>query len=109
MQVERQRDGKRRVTQVTDVCGLEGDTVILNDIFLYQVEGESLTGGLVGRYKINRARPSFHHAAGLFRPRPRLVSGAGRGGAVTPILPQLLIGALLRAGRGGAGRQRDRA
>ena len=60
IQVERHRDGKRRVTQVTDVCGLEGETVILNDIFAYHVEGESLTGGLVGRYQVNRARPSFH-------------------------------------------------
>jgi pilus assembly protein CpaF len=60
VQVERHRDGKRRVTQVTDVCGLEGDTVILNDIFAYLVEGETQAGGLVGHYQINRARPSFH-------------------------------------------------
>jgi pilus assembly protein CpaF len=66
VQVERHRDGKRRVTQVTDVCGLEGDTVILNDIFLYHVEGESLAGGLVGRYRINRARPSFHQRLTYF-------------------------------------------
>jgi pilus assembly protein CpaF len=66
VQVERHRDGKRRVTQVTDVCGLEGDTVILNDIFLYQVEGETQGGGLVGRYKINRSRPSFYQRLAYF-------------------------------------------
>jgi pilus assembly protein CpaF len=66
VQVERHRDGKRRVTQVTDVCGLEGDTVILNDIFLYHVDGESVAGGLVGKYKINRARPSFHQRLSYF-------------------------------------------
>ena len=66
VQVERHRDGKRRVTQVTDVCGLEGDTVILNDIFSYQVEGETLAGGLVGRYRVNRARPSFHQRLSYF-------------------------------------------
>ncbi len=66
VQVERHRDGKRRVTQVTDVCGLEGDTVILNDVFSYQVEGETLAGGLVGRYRVNRARPSFHQRLSYF-------------------------------------------
>jgi pilus assembly protein CpaF len=66
IQVERHRDGKRRVTQVTDVCGLEGETVILNDIFLYQVEGETIAGGLVGHYKVNRARPSFHQRLTYF-------------------------------------------
>jgi len=66
VQVERHRDGKRRITQVTDVCGLEGETVILNDIFSYQVEGETIAGGLVGRYRVNRARPSFHQRLTYF-------------------------------------------
>jgi pilus assembly protein CpaF len=66
IQVERHRDGKRRVTQVTDVCGLEGDTVILNDIFAFHVEGESLTGQLVGHYRVNRARASFHERLSYF-------------------------------------------
>ena len=48
------------------MCGLEGDTVILNDIFLYQVEGETQGGGLVGRYKINRSRPSFYQRLAYF-------------------------------------------
>jgi pilus assembly protein CpaF len=66
VQVERHRDGKRRITQVTDVCGLEGETVILNDVFCYQVEGETLAGGLLGRYRVNRARPSFHQRLSYF-------------------------------------------
>jgi pilus assembly protein CpaF len=66
IQVERHRDGKRRVTQVTDVCGLEGETVILNDIFAFQVEGESMTGGLIGHYRVNRAKPSFHQRLSYF-------------------------------------------
>jgi pilus assembly protein CpaF len=66
IQVERHRDGKRRVTQVTDVCGLEGETVILNDVFAYQVDGETISGGLVGHYRVNRARPSFHQRLTYF-------------------------------------------
>ncbi len=60
VQVERQRDGTRRVTQVTDVCGLEGEVVILNDIFLYEIEGETTEGKLIGHYRSSRSRPSFH-------------------------------------------------
>ena len=37
VQVERQRDGGRRLIQVTEVCGLEGDVVTLNDIFAFEL------------------------------------------------------------------------
>jgi pilus assembly protein CpaF len=60
VQVERHRDGGRRITQVTDIVGLEGDVVVLNDIFQFEFTGESADGTkLVGAYKIGRGRPSF--------------------------------------------------
>jgi pilus assembly protein CpaF len=59
IQVERQRDGKRRITQITDVLGMEGDVVTLHDIFQLEISGETTGGELVTRYKVNRARPSF--------------------------------------------------
>ena len=60
IQVERHRDGGRRVTQVTDVVGLEGDVVILNDIFQFEFTGETPDGSkLIGGYKMGRGRPSF--------------------------------------------------
>jgi pilus assembly protein CpaF len=59
VQVERQRDGGRRVIQVTEVCGMEGEVVILNDIFQWEMEGEGPDGRLRGRYKVSRARPNF--------------------------------------------------
>jgi pilus assembly protein CpaF len=59
VQIERQRDGVRRVVQLTDVCGMEGDVATLNDIFHFEVEGENLSGKLTGRYRCSRARPSF--------------------------------------------------
>ncbi len=66
VQVERQRDGGRRVTQVTDVCGLEGEVVILNDIFELEIEGETQDGQLVTRYRTSRSRPSFHQRLAYF-------------------------------------------
>jgi pilus assembly protein CpaF len=59
VQVERQRDGGRRVTQVSEVCGVEGSTILMNDIFVLEILHETTDGRLVGRYRTNRARPSF--------------------------------------------------
>ncbi len=60
VQVERHRDGGRRITQVTDIVGLEGDVVVLNDIFQFEFTGENADGTkLIGAYKIGRGRPSF--------------------------------------------------
>ncbi|WP_241666876.1 CpaF family protein [Muricoccus nepalensis] len=59
VQVERMRDGVRRVTQMTEVQGLEGDVVILHDIFQWVYEGEDLEGRLRGTYRVSRARPAF--------------------------------------------------
>ncbi len=59
VQVERQRDGGRRITQVTEVVGLEGDVVLLNDIFQFVVDAETVEGKLVGHYESTKARPGF--------------------------------------------------
>ena len=66
VQVERQRDGGRRVIQVTEVCGLEGEVVILNDIFAFELTGEGLNGRLLGLYRVSRARPTFHDRLAYF-------------------------------------------
>lgn len=66
VQVERQRDGVRRVTQVTEVAGMEGDVFTLNDIFQLEYDGEDLDGRLRTRYRVNRARPGFHGRLAYF-------------------------------------------
>jgi pilus assembly protein CpaF len=67
VQVERQRDGARRVTQVTDVCGMEGDTITLNDVFRLEIDGEAADGRLMARYRVSRARPSFIERLSYFQ------------------------------------------
>ncbi len=66
VQVERQRDGGRRLIQVTEVCGLEGDVVILNDVFAFELMGETHDGRLHGAYRVSRARPAFHERLAYF-------------------------------------------
>jgi len=66
VQVERQRDGGRRIIQVTEVCGMEGDIVLLNDIFHFNIDGEGSDGRLRGHYKSIRSRPAFQSRISYF-------------------------------------------
>jgi pilus assembly protein CpaF len=66
IQVERQRDGVRRVVQITEVVGLEGDVFTLHDIFALESEVDNETGNLRARYKASRARPAFHERLAYF-------------------------------------------
>ncbi len=59
VQVERQRDGVRRITQISDVVGLEGDVLVVNDVFQFRPEGEATSGRVLGSYTCSRAQPSF--------------------------------------------------
>ncbi len=66
VQIGRQRDGTRRVLQVTDIYGMEGEIVTMNDIFLYEVTGETSDGKLTGHYKVSRSKPSFYERLAYF-------------------------------------------
>ena len=59
IQLERMRDGVRRISQVTEIVGLESGIVVMNDIFQYEYEGENADGTLKGYFKVSRIRPSF--------------------------------------------------
>jgi pilus assembly protein CpaF len=57
--VERMHDGQRRVTQITDICNLEGDIITTNDIVLFEFEREDAKGRIIGHYEPSIVRPSF--------------------------------------------------
>ena len=60
IQAARLRDGSRRITHVTEVLGTEGDTIITQDLFIYDMDGEDENGGIIGRHKSTGiARPAF--------------------------------------------------
>ena len=66
VQVERQRDGGRRVTQVTEVCGMEADVVAMNDLFQLEIQGQRHDGTLYGRYRVNQVPPAFARRLAYF-------------------------------------------
>jgi pilus assembly protein CpaF len=58
-QVNRMRDGQRRITQITEVVGMEGDVITTQDLFAYQYEGETAEGRLRGSFQSSGIRPAF--------------------------------------------------
>lgn len=56
---ERFKDGSRKVTYVTEVQGMEGDVIVLQDIFIFQQTGVNEQGKVVGRFISTGIRPKF--------------------------------------------------
>jgi pilus assembly protein CpaF len=65
-QVNRMRDGTRRITSVTEVVGMEGDVITTQDLFTFQYQGEGSDGKLRGVFSSNGIRPSFLPRAEYF-------------------------------------------
>jgi pilus assembly protein CpaF len=55
---ERMRDGTRKITHITEVVGMEGDVITLQDLFVYEQTGYD-DGHVVGRLRPTGIRPSF--------------------------------------------------
>jgi pilus assembly protein CpaF len=67
IQAQRLRDGSRRITQITEVLGLEGETIITQDLLLYEIQGEDQNGRINGRHKgTGVGRPRFWERARYF-------------------------------------------
>ncbi|MGH6943604.1 MAG: CpaF family protein, partial [Geminicoccaceae bacterium] len=66
VQVQRMRDGIRRVTHVTEVIGMEGEVVTTQDLFTFEYQGENRDGTLIGQFKSSGVRPHFSKRAAYF-------------------------------------------
>ncbi len=67
---ERMRDGDRKVVQVTEVSGMEGDVITMTDIFVFEQTGYE-EGRVIGRFRPTGLRPKFIEkieAAGIHLP-----------------------------------------
>jgi pilus assembly protein CpaF len=74
VQAARMSDGSRRVINVTEVTGMEGEVVTLQDIFVFEKRGLTPDGQVIGRFAATGIRPKFYEkllAAGI-RLRPDL-------------------------------------
>jgi pilus assembly protein CpaF len=59
VQQARMRDGSRRITHVTEMAGMEGDKVILSEIFRFHDEGLDSEGKVKGSLRASGLRPQF--------------------------------------------------
>ena len=66
VQVERMRDGTRRIIQVTEVVGLEGDVITTNDIAAFEFDREDTQGAIHGHYRSAQAIPKFMNRLAYF-------------------------------------------
>jgi pilus assembly protein CpaF len=59
VQIARLTDGRRRVTNIAEVVGMEGNVVTMQDIFVFERLGVSEDGTVLGRFKATGIRPKF--------------------------------------------------
>ena len=74
VQASRMSDGSRRITNITEVTGMEVDMVTLQDIYVFEKRGLSPEGRVLGRFAATGIRPKFYEkllSAGI-RLRPDL-------------------------------------
>jgi pilus assembly protein CpaF len=73
IQSARLRDGSRKITHVTEIMGMEGDVIVTQDIFLYDIEGEDAKGKIIGRHRSTGiGRPRFWDRARYYGEEKRL-------------------------------------
>ena len=72
LQVARLSDGTRRVTSISEITGMEGDTITMQEVFHFERTGISPQGEVIGRFRPTGIRPRFAEklkAAGMQLPR----------------------------------------
>jgi pilus assembly protein CpaF len=75
VQAARLRDGSRRITHISEVLGMEGEVIVTQDIFLYDILGEDpQTGNLIGRHRSTGiTKPNFAERARYFNEERNLI------------------------------------
>ncbi|HEX8787999.1 MAG TPA: CpaF family protein [Telluria sp.] len=71
VQALRLTDGKRKITSIQEVTGMEGDVITMQEIFAYHQTGIDVDGNIVGHFQASGVRPRFVerlHAFGISLP-----------------------------------------
>jgi pilus assembly protein CpaF len=61
VQLSRQSDGKRKVTSIAEITGMEGDIIQMQEIFKYVRTGTAPDGSVIGHFQATGVRPRFLH------------------------------------------------
>lgn len=63
VQVSRMRDGKRRITSISEISGIAGDAITLQDLFTYHSDPSSTRTAVRGEFRFSGFRPKFSKRA----------------------------------------------
>ncbi|HEY4135594.1 MAG TPA: CpaF family protein [Alphaproteobacteria bacterium] len=85
VQISRMRDGVRRITNVTEVVGMEGDVITTQPLFQYEFQGETSEGLLMGAFKPSGLRPHFTQKAEYYGLGRTLIEAVA-GGSAEPVV-----------------------
>lgn len=87
IQATRLRDGSRKITQITEVVGMEGDVVSTQDLFVFDITGEDGEGRVIGKHRSTGiTRPAFWDRARYFNEERRLAAALEKSYAKEPPL-----------------------
>jgi len=59
IQVSRLSDGSRKIMQVSEIVGMEGEIITMQDIFVYEREGMAANDKVLGHFRATGIRPRF--------------------------------------------------
>lgn len=59
IQLSRMSDGTRKVVSISEIVGMEGDVITMQDIFKFERQGLNEEGEVVGRFRSTGIRPRF--------------------------------------------------
>ncbi len=59
IQVARLNDGTRRITSISEITGMEGEMITMQEIFLFERTGVDASGKVIGRFRTTGIRPRF--------------------------------------------------
>jgi pilus assembly protein CpaF len=75
VQAARLRDGSRKITHITEVIGMEGEVVTLQNLIVFEITGEDAHGKIVGQHRSTGiARPRFWERAEYYGETERLAN-----------------------------------
>ncbi len=77
IQVSRMRDGKRRITQVMELVGMDGEIVLTQDIFKFQIDGEDAEDNITGTFQYTGVPPQFRERARYYGLEQTLMAALG--------------------------------
>ena len=88
VQQSRMSDGTRKVTSISEITGMEGDVITMQEIFLFEKLGVTQDGKVIGRFRATGVRPESLRAAEGVRhpPAARHVRRRDRGSVMAPFI-----------------------